>query len=139
MTQMSTHRRSDPADMSMGELVSSLSEQTSRLVRDEIKLATKELQAKGKHAGLGAGMFGGAGVVALYGVGALVAAAIGGLALAMDVWAAALIVAAVLFAVAAVLGLTGKKQVKQAVPPAPEQAMAGVKSDIETVKEHARR
>ncbi|WP_019874705.1 phage holin family protein [Sporichthya polymorpha] len=139
MTQMSTHRRSDPADMSMGELVSSLSEQTSRLVRDEIKLATKELQAKGKHAGLGAGMFGGAGVVALYGVGALVTAAIGGLAMAMDVWAAALIVAAVLFAVAAVLGLTGKKQVKQAVPPAPEQAMAGVKSDIETVKEHARR
>ncbi len=139
MTQMSTHRRSDPADMSMGELVSSLSEQTSRLVRDEIKLATKELQAKGKHAGLGAGMFGGAGVVALYGVGALVAAAIGGLAMAMDVWAAALIVAAVLFAAAAVLGLTGKKQVKQAVPPAPEQAMAGVKSDIETVKEHARR
>jgi MFS family permease len=139
MTQMSTQRRPDPAEMSMGELVSSLSEQTSRLVRDEIRLATKELQAKGKHAGLGVGMFGCAGVVALYGVGALVAAGIGGLAMAMDVWAAALIVAAVLFALAGVLALTGKKQVAQAVPPAPEQAMAGVKADIETVKENAHR
>jgi MFS family permease len=139
MTQMSTQRRPDPAEMSMGELVSSLSEQTSQLVRDEIRLATKELQAKGKHAGLGVGMFGGAGVVALYGVGALVAAGIGGLAMAMDVWAAALIVAGILFAVAGVLALTGKKQVAQAVPPAPEQAMAGVKADIETVKESAHR
>ncbi|HUR76067.1 MAG TPA: phage holin family protein [Sporichthya sp.] len=136
---MSTQHRPDPADMSMGELVSSLSEQTSRLVRDEIRLATKELQAKGKHAGLGVGMFGGAGVVALYGVGALVTAAIGALALAMDVWAAALIVGLVLFAVAGVLALTGKKQVAQAVPAAPEQAMAGVKADIETVKENAHR
>lgn len=139
MTQMSTQRRPDPAEMSMGELVSSLSEQTSRLVRDEIRLATKELQAKGKHAGLGVGMFGGAGVVALYGVGALVTAGIGGLALVMDVWAAALIVAGVLFALAGVLALTGKKQVAQAVPPAPEQAVASVKADIETVKESAHR
>ena len=139
MTQMSTQRRPDPAEMSMGELVSSLSEQTSRLVKDEIRLATKELQEKGKHAGLGVGMFGGAGVVALYGVGALVAAGIGGLAMAMDVWAAALIVAGILFAVAVVLAMTGKKQVAQAVPPAPEQAIAGVKTDIETVKENAHR
>lgn len=138
MTQMDS-RRPDTADMSMGELVSSLSEQTSRLVRDEIKLATKELQAKGKHAGIGAGMFGAAGVTALFGVGALVTCAIGALALAMDLWAAALIVAVVLFAVAAILGLTGKKQVAQAVPAAPEKAMDGVKTDIQTVKEHARR
>src|SRR5436305_1525685 len=114
MTQMSTHRRSDTAEMSMGELVSSLSEQTSRLVRDEIKLAMKELQVKGKHAGMGVGMFGAAGITALFGVGALVTCAIGALALAMDLWAAALIAAVVLFAVAAILGLTGKKQVAQA-------------------------
>ena len=138
MTQMDS-RRPDTADMSMGELVSSLSEQTSRLVRDEIRLATKELQEKGKHAGLGVGMFGAAGVTALFGVGALVATAIGALSLAMDVWAAALIVAVVLFAVAGILALTGKKQVKQAVPPAPQQAMDGMKTDIQTVKEHARR
>ena len=117
MTQMSTQRRPDPAEMSMGELVSSLSEQTSRLVRDEIKLATKELQAKGKHAGLGAGMFGGAGVVALFGVGALVTAAIGGLAMAMDVWAAALIVAVVLFAVAGVLATHREEAGRASGPP----------------------
>src|SRR5690348_2780923 len=128
MTDTTTHRRPDTADMSMGELVSSLSEQTSRLVRDEIKLATKELQEKGKHAGIGVGMFGAGGVTALFGVGALVAAGIGALSLAMDVWAAALIVALVLFALAAVLALTGKKQVAQAVPPAPEEAIAGLKT-----------
>lgn len=134
-----TQRRPDPTEMSMGELVSSLSEQTSLLVRDEIKLGMKELQDKGKHAGIGVGMFGAAGIVALYGGGALVAMGIGLLALAMDVWAAALIVAVILFATAAVLALMGKKQVIEAVPPAPEEAVAGLRADLDTVKENARR
>lgn len=134
-----TQRRPDPTEMSMGELVSSLSEQTSLLVRDEIKLGMKELAEKGKHAGIGVGMFGAAGIVALYGGGALVAMGIGLLALAMEVWAAALIVAVLLFATAAVLALLGKKQVVEAVPPAPEEAVAGLKADLDTVKENARR
>lgn len=134
-----TQRRPDPAEMSMGELVSSLSEQTSRLVREEIRLATTELKDKGKHAGIGIGMFGAAGIVALYGVGALVAMFIGLLALAMDVWAAALIVTIVLFAIAGVLALTGKKQVQEAVPPAPKHAVDSVKADLDAVKESARR
>ncbi len=137
--QVDTQPRSDPAEMSMGELVSSLSEQTSRLVRDEMKLGMAELAQKGKHAGIGVGMLGAAGITALYGVGALIAMFIGLLALAMDVWAAALIVAVTLFAVAGVLALTGKKQVAAAVPPAPEQAIAGLKADLDTVKESAHR
>lgn len=137
--QMDTQHQPDPTEMSMGELVSSLSAQTSQLVRDEIKLGMRELQDKGKHAGFGVGMFGAAGVVALYGVGALIAMFIGLLALVMDVWAAALIVAVTLFAIAAVLALTGKKQVAAAVPPAPEQAIAGLKADLDTVKESAHR
>jgi len=104
-------------------------------VRDEVKLATMELQEKGKRAGIGVGMFGGAGVVALFGAGAMTAAAILGLATAMSAWGAALIVGVILFALATILALVGKKQVVQAVPPAPEEAIAGLRTDIEVVKE----
>ena len=123
----------------MGELFQQLSTQTATLVRQEIKLAQLELQEKGKRAGLGAGMFGGAGLVALYGVGALVAAAVLALATAVDPWLAALIVAAVLLLVAGVLALSGKRQVKQATPPVPEQALESVQRDVDEVKERAQR
>jgi uncharacterized membrane protein YqjE len=127
------------ADQPIGELVQQLSTQTATLVRKEIRLAQLELQEKGKHAGIGAGMFGGSGLVALYGVGALIAAAILGLSMAVAGWLAALIVAVVLFGVAGVLALTGKKQVEQATPPKPEAAMDSVQTDIDEVKERAGR
>lgn len=139
MDNGSGRHASPPQDQSLGELVKSLSEQTAQLVRDEMRLATAELKEKGKHAGLGAGMFGAAGLLALYAGGALIAMFIGLLALAMDVWAGALIVTVVLFALAAVLALIGKKQVKEAVPPAPQHAMDSMKADVETIKESARR
>jgi MFS family permease len=135
----STDTRRDPAEMSTGELFTELTRTTSDLVRDEIRLATAELTEKGKHAGIGVGMFGAAGVVALFGGGALVATAIAALATAMDLWLGALIVTIVLFAVAGVLALVGKKQVAEATPPMPEQALAGMKADVETVKESVRR
>jgi MFS family permease len=137
--QVEERTRPEPAQMSTGELISELSQTTSALVRDEIRLATAELKEKGKHAGIGIGMFGAAGIVALFGGGALVATAIAGLAMAMDTWAAALIVTAVLFAVAGVLALLGKKQVGAATPPKPEQAIEGLQADVATVKEHAKR
>jgi uncharacterized membrane protein YqjE len=127
----------DMQDQSVKDLVKSLSEETSRLVRDEIKLATLELKEKGKHAGIGVGMFGAAGVVALYGAGALLACAIMALALAVAPWLSALIIAGVLFAVAGILALMGKKQVTRAVPPAPEDAISNVKTDIAVIKESA--
>ena len=123
----------------VGDLLQQLSAQTATLVRQELKLAQLELQQKGKRAGLGAGMFGGAGLVALYGVGTLVAAIILLLATALDAWLAALIVAVVLLAVGGVLALTGKKQVEKATPPLPEQAMDSVQRDVEVVKESAQR
>jgi uncharacterized membrane protein YqjE len=129
----------DLNDQSLGELVQRLSNQTATLVRDEIRLAQLELQEKGKRAGIGAGMFGGSGLVALYGLGALIAALILLLATAMEGWVAALIVAAGLFAIAGVLALTGKKQVEQATPPKPEQAIESVQRDVETVKERTNR
>lgn len=127
------------SDQSVKDLVKSLSEETSRLVRDEIKLATLELKEKGKHAGIGLGMFGGAGVVALYGAGALVASVIMLIGLAIEPWLSALIVALVLFGVAAVLALKGKKQVKQAVPAAPEDTIENVKADIAVIKDRVHR
>lgn len=124
-------------DRQVGELVQELSRQTATLVRQELQLAQLEMKEKGKRAGIGAGLFGGAGVVALYGGGALIAAIILVLATALEAWIAAVIVAVVLFAVAGILALTGKKQVEQATPPAPEQAIASTKRDIDEVKERA--
>jgi membrane protein len=121
-------------DQSVGELVQQLSQQTAALVRQEMRLATVELQEKGKRAGVGAGMFGGAGVVALYGVGALIAAAILGIGTFLEPWIAAVIVGVVLLAVAGILALTGKKQVEQAGPPVPEQALESTKRDVDEVK-----
>lgn len=121
-----------------GRLVHDLTEQTRDLVRGEMALAKAELSDTVKHAGIGAGLFGGAGVIALYGVGALVAAAIAGLAVVLDVWLAALIVGAVLLAVAGVAALLGKKQVTQATPAVPA-TQRGVQRDVATLKEGTHR
>ena len=130
------HTRSDE---SIADLVRDLSEQTSRLVRDELRLAQAELKKKGTQAGAGLGGLGAAGLLALYGLGALFAAIIAALALAMDVWLAALIVAVVLFIIAAVLAVIGKKQLQKAAPPMPEHTVENVKADIAEVKEARQR
>lgn len=119
---------------STADLVRQLSEQVSTLVRDELALARAEMTEKGKRAGKGAGLLGAGGVLALYGLGALFVTIGALLALAMPVWLAALIVTVVLFAAAGVAALIGKKQVQQAVPPAPTAAVDSSKRDVETVK-----
>jgi hypothetical protein len=124
----------DPALASTGELVGQLSEQLTTLVRHEVRLAQAEVTQKAKRLGIGAGLFGGAGVVALLGLGALVTAAILGLAHVLPGWLAAVLVAIVLFAVAGVLALLGKKDVQKAAPPLPTETIASVQTDIETVK-----
>jgi hypothetical protein len=121
-------------DQSTSELVQKASEQISRLVKDEIALAKAELTEKGKHAGIGVGLFGGGGVLALYGVGALFATLIIVLDLWLPLWAAALIITVVLFGSAGILALLGKKQVTQAVPPEPSAAIASAKADVDEVK-----
>src|ERR687891_228679 len=121
-------------DRSVGELVQQLSNQTATLVRQELRLAQTELQEKGKRVGIGAGMFGGAGLVALYGVGALVAAAIIGIGTLLEPWVAAVIVGVVLLAVAGILAMLGRKQVKRGTPPLPQQAIESAKRDVDEVK-----
>jgi uncharacterized membrane protein YqjE len=121
-------------DQSTSELVQRASEQITRLVRDEIALAKVELAEKGKHAGIGVGLFGGGGVLALYGAGAAIATLIIVLDLFLPLWLAALIVTVVLFAIAGILALLGKRQVTKAAPAEPKEAVASVKADVDQVK-----
>ncbi len=133
-----TDNNNELHDRSTGELLSRLSQQTSDLVRKEMELARAELTEKGKKAGLGAGMFGGAGVFGFLALGALTACAIAGLSEAMDTWLAALIVAVVYAAIAGVLALAGKNKVQDATPPVPERAVESTKEDVEWAKTRAR-
>ena len=125
------------SEASLAELIKQLSEQSSRLARQEVELAKAEMTVKGKRAGIGAGMFGGAGVLGFYGFGAFTAAAILALSLAMSGWLAALIIAVVYGAIAGVLALQGKSKVQQATPPVPERATEGVKQDVQLAKTRA--
>ena len=126
-------------DLPVGDLVQRMSQQTATLVRKELELAQVEMKEKGKRAGIGVGLFGGAGLIAAYGVGALIATLILGLATFLEGWIAALIVTVVLFAIAGVAALVGKKQVEQATPPQPEQAIESTKRDVDEVKGRASR
>lgn len=121
------------SDVPIGELVSQLSAQTSRLVRDEMRLAQKEFANSAKHAGMGAGFLSAAGLAAVFGVAAVVTAAVAALALVLPVWAAALIVAVILFAITGIAALTSRKQLTQASP-TPEMTVASVKQDLDEVK-----
>jgi uncharacterized membrane protein YqjE len=123
----------DPRDRGIGELVKDLANQTSTLVRQEIKLAQAEVTQRGKLAGRGAGMLGGAAVFALLALGALTALLIIVLDSAMPLWLAALIVMVLWSIVAAVLGLAGKKALQASTPPAP-QTVETVKEDIQWAK-----
>lgn len=122
----------------VGELFQQLSTDVSMLVRKELQLAQLEMKEKGKHAGLGAGLFGGAGVMAFYGGAALLVTIALVLSEFMDGWLAALIVTVVVFAIAGVLAMSGKKEIDQATPAAPEQAIETTKASVDTVKARAK-
>jgi uncharacterized membrane protein YqjE len=124
----------EPRERPVGELLKELSEQTTTLVRKELELAKAEMAEKGKQAGIGAGMFGGAGLFGLLALAALTTCVIAALATGMEVWLAALIVAVVYAAVAGVLALLGRQKTREAVPPAPEQAIESTKEDVQWAK-----
>jgi hypothetical protein len=125
----------DPSQASTAELIGQLPDQVSRLVRDEVRLAQAEVTQKARRFGIGAGLFGGAGLVAVLGLGALVTAAILGLANVLPGWLAAVVVAVVLFAVAGVLAFVAKRDVEKAAPPLPTQTIASVQADVAAVKQ----
>jgi hypothetical protein len=138
MTSQLPDGAGDLRERPIGELLKQLSEETTRLVHQELELAKAELTQKGKQAGIGAGLFGGAGAVGLLAAAALTTCFILLLGLAMPAWLAALVVAVVYAAVAAVLALRGRDRVKQAVPPVPEQTIDTVKEDVQWVKSQTR-
>jgi hypothetical protein len=126
------------SEQSLPELTKRLADQASSLAQKEVELGKVELELKGKRLGLGAGAFGAAGLVGLYALGALVATAILALAIVLDAWLAALIVAAALGAAAGVLALMGKRKVEEGTPPIPEEAMESTKTDVEHTKQRAK-
>jgi uncharacterized membrane protein YqjE len=123
----------------MSELVQRASHQLTELVRGELRLAQAEMKEKGERYGKGGGLFGAAGIVGFLMLQALVATAIAALAVPLPVWAAALIVAVVIFIVAGVLGLLGKNQIQRATPPVPENTVESVKRDVAAVSERIKR
>lgn len=131
-------RQNGISDQSLAELLRQLSEQSSRLAHQEVELAKAEMNIKAKRLGAGVGAFGAAGVIGLFAFGALTATAILSLAIVLDAWLAALIVAAAYAAVAGILALTGRKEVRAGTPPAPERAIANTKRDIEEAKRSAK-
>jgi uncharacterized membrane protein YqjE len=127
--------RAELRDRGTGELVKDLSAQVSRLVRQEVELAKTEMAEKGKKAGIGVGMFGGAGVAGVLMLGSLTACLILALALALSAWAAALIVTALWGVIAGVLALQGRAKLRQIGKPVPEETVETVKEDVQWLKD----
>jgi uncharacterized membrane protein YqjE len=124
-------------DQPVSDLVKQLTEQTKTLIWQEIELAKVELGEKGKKAGIGAGLFGAAGLLGFFAFATLTACLVLALDTAMAAWLAALIVAALYGAAAGMLALSGKKQVTEAAPPVPEQTVETVKEDVQWAKQRA--
>ncbi|MEH3034168.1 MAG: phage holin family protein [Aeromicrobium erythreum] len=130
---MSGADRTPVDEASTGRLLAQATEDVATLVRSELELAKTDLAESGKRLGVGVGAFGGAGVLALYGLGLLLAAAVLGLAQAVDAWLAALIVAAAVLAVAGVAALVGKQRVSTVGEP-PAERKASVQADVDAVR-----
>jgi uncharacterized membrane protein YqjE len=139
MNELKAARQGAAPEQSTGELVKLVAEQVSVLVRDELKLAQLEMSGKAKQAGKGAGMLGGGGIVALYGVACLIACAIIAISHSLQAWLAALVVGAALLLVAGAAAALGRGHLKKATPPVPTQAVDSVKTDVAEIKERAHR
>jgi hypothetical protein len=124
----------DDEDTTVGRLVQQLTEQTSALVRSEVDHAKAELAAKGRTAGIGAGLFGTAGILGFFAAAVLITTMILALALAMPAWLAALIVGVVLLAAAGVAAMMGRTKVTEAAPAKPERTVDNVRQDVQTIK-----
>lgn len=125
--------RTPTGDASLGQLITQATDDISTLIRDEMQLAKRDLAQSGKKLGVGVGLFGAAGTLALYGLGAAVATAILGIAQGLDAWLAALIVAIALFLLAGIAALIGKSSVSN-IAEAPQERVESVKADVATAK-----
>ena len=131
---MSTAKNNGQERRSTSELIRALSEQSTRLIHQEMALARAELIEKGFQAGLGVGLLGVAAVLSLFALGALTAAGILLLATAMKAWVAALVIAAGILVVAGAAALIGKARLVRATPPVPEAAIQTTRHDVEIIR-----
>lgn len=128
----------DPSETSLRDLVRQMSEDSSRLIRSEIRLAQAEMSAKAKDVGIGIGGFSVAGLLAFFGIGVLLAAAVLGLATVLPAWLGAVIVGVVLLLIAGIAAMFARRKVAQAAPPMPERTVQTVKQDVQEIKERAK-
>jgi hypothetical protein len=124
-------------EASVSELTAQLGSQVSQLLRDELALARAELFARARQAIMGGGLLATAVLLGLTGWLALVAAGIAGIAVALPVWAAALIGGGVLLLAAGVLAAGGTRRLSRGVPPLKLTAES-IRRDVEEVREKAR-
>jgi hypothetical protein len=126
-------RGDEVADSSVGELIGNISNDLTRLFRQEVELAKAELKQEAGKAGKAAGMLGGAGFAGYLAVVLLSFAVVFGLANVMDAGWAALIVAVVWAVVGAVLYGGGRKKFKD-VDPVPHRTVDTMKEDAQWLK-----
>jgi hypothetical protein len=131
------HRADPSADgRFVHDLTAQLGHQLAQLLRDEIALARAELFARARQLAAGGEMIAVAGMLALTGWLALVAAAVAGIAVAVPVWAAALIVGGFLLLIAGVLALLGRRRLRSFTPPA--LTLQSLRRDVAEVRVRAR-
>ena len=128
----------DPRQLPLGELMKQLADQTSRLVRNEVRLARAEMTEKAQAYGRAGAMLGAAAVVGLLAGFALTMFLIYLLKLALPLWAAALIVTVVYAVIGFALFAAGKKKLDEARTPVPEQTVESVKEDVQWLKTQTR-
>ena len=124
------------ADQSAGkvsEIIANIREDVKAMVQGEVELAKAELVPAAKSAGIGAGLFAGAGYFAISALSLLfTAAALGIFALGLPLWLSFLIMGVFLLLIAGVLGLIGLRNVKKVKPP--EQTISEAQRTVTAVK-----
>ncbi|PWD51761.1 hypothetical protein C8046_15010 [Serinibacter arcticus] len=123
-----------PLQPTLGELIASLTQQLTELVKGEVELLKAQVAEKGKSMGMGIGLFVGAGLFAFFALGVLISAAVLGLANVVAPWLAAVIVGVALLLLAGLLAFVGKKSLDKAKEVKPDP-VTHLKQDIEIVKD----
>jgi Flp pilus assembly protein TadB len=132
---MRTHAASErSSNGGVGGAAKQVAESASSIARLEVELATLELKKKVSVLGIGIGLGAGAALLAVFMVGFFFAAIAAGLATFLPTWVALLIVTVLLLLLAALLGFLAKRQIENATPPLPEQAIREAKLTQEALK-----
>jgi hypothetical protein len=126
-------------EMTIAELLERLSGQTSRLVRQETALAREELMTKASRAGMGTMLFGTAGLIAVYGVGAVIAGIVAALVTGLPPWASALIIGVALLPASGVMVVLGRRRLRRVLPLTPKTAAERLRTDAGAIVESARK